>query len=65
VAEAIRSLDLRDEGPARFVPSRHLKFDEKGRLIDAELVIIQWQDGQPKAISPKGMATVEPIWPKV
>jgi branched-chain amino acid transport system substrate-binding protein len=65
VAEAIRSFDLRDEGPARFVPSRHLKFDEKGRLVDAELVIIQWQDGQPKAIFPKAMATVEPIWPKV
>lgn len=65
VAEAIRNFDLRDEGPARFVPSRHLKFDEKGRLVDAELVIIQWQDGEPKAIFPKAMATVEPIWPKV
>jgi branched-chain amino acid transport system substrate-binding protein len=65
VAEAIRNLDLRDEGPARFVPSRHLKFDEKGRLVDAELVIIQWQDGQPKAIFPKATASVEPIWPKV
>ncbi len=59
------NIDLRDEGPARLVPSRHLKFDEKGRLVDAELVIIQWQDGQPKAIFPKATASVEPIWPKV
>jgi branched-chain amino acid transport system substrate-binding protein len=64
VAEAMRNFDLRDEGPAKFVPSRHLKFDDKGRLVDAELVIIQWQDGTPKAIYPSTVATAQPIWPK-
>jgi len=64
VAEAMRNFDLRDEGPAKFVPSRHLKFDDKGRLVDAELVIIQWQDGTPKAIYPSNVATAQPIWPK-
>jgi branched-chain amino acid transport system substrate-binding protein len=64
VADAIRALDLHDEGPAKFVPSRHLKFDEKGRLVDAQLVIIQWQDGTPKAIYPANVATAAPIWPK-
>jgi len=64
VAEAIRAFDLHDEGPAKFVPSRRLKFDEKGRLVDAQLVIIQWQDGTPKAIYPANVATAQPIWPK-
>ncbi len=64
VADAMRAFDLHDEGPAKFIPSRHLKFDSKGRLEDAELVIIQWQDGVPKAIYPKTMATAEPIWLK-
>jgi branched-chain amino acid transport system substrate-binding protein len=65
VGDAIRALDLKDEGPAKFVPSRRLKFDEKGRLVDAQLVIIQWQDGTPKAIYPASVATAQPIWPKV
>jgi branched-chain amino acid transport system substrate-binding protein len=64
VGDAIRAFDLRDTGPAKFVPSRHLQFDSKGRLADAVLVIIQWQDGVPKAIYPSSMATGEPIWPK-
>jgi branched-chain amino acid transport system substrate-binding protein len=64
VAEAIRAFDLRDEGPARFLPSRHMKFDGKGRLVDAQVVIIQWQDGAPKAIYPSSVATAGPIWPK-
>ncbi|MGH7070891.1 MAG: ABC transporter substrate-binding protein [Acetobacteraceae bacterium] len=65
VADAIRSLDLNDEGPAKFFPSRHLQFDKNGRLVDAETVIIQWQDGVPSDIYPASIATVNPIWPKV
>ena len=64
VADAIRAFDLHDEGPAKFVPSRRMKFDEKGRLIDAQLVIIQWQDGVPKAVYPEAMATAKAIWTK-
>ena len=64
VAEAIRGLDLRDEGPARLVPSRHVKFDDKGRLVDAKLVIIQWQNGKPVAVFPPEVATAAAVWPK-
>src|SRR5215469_7536292 len=49
VAEAIRGLDMRD-GPALFFPSHHLRFDDKGRREDAELAMIQWQNGRPVAI---------------
>jgi branched-chain amino acid transport system substrate-binding protein len=64
VADAIRAFDLHDEGPAKFMPSRHLQFDANGRLVDAQLVIIQWQNGAPKPIWPPNVATASPIWPK-
>ncbi len=63
VADAIRGFDLHD-GPALLYPGHHLKFDEKGRRVDAELVIIQWQDGKAVAVYPPSVATAEAIWPK-
>jgi branched-chain amino acid transport system substrate-binding protein len=64
VADAIRGLDMRD-GPALFFPGHHLKFDDKGRRVDAELAMIQWQNGQPVAIYPQEIAVAQAIWPKV
>ena len=63
VAAAIRAMDMRD-GPAMFYPSRHIKFDAKGRCEDAKVVLVQWQDGVPQAVFPPELATAEPIWPK-
>ncbi len=64
VSEAIRGLDMRD-GPALFFPGHHLKFDEKGRRVDAVLAMIQWQNGRPVAIYPQEIAASSAIWPKV
>jgi branched-chain amino acid transport system substrate-binding protein len=64
VAEQIRAFDLTD-GVALLSPGGRLKFDEKGRRVGAELVIIQWQNGQAVAVYPPSVATHEPIWPKV
>jgi branched-chain amino acid transport system substrate-binding protein len=64
VAEAIRGLDMRD-GPALFFPGHHLKFDAKGRRVDAVLAMIQWQNGRPLAIYPQEIAASSAIWPKV
>jgi branched-chain amino acid transport system substrate-binding protein len=63
VAEALRKMDMRD-GPALCFPGGHLKFDEKGRRVDADLVIIQWQDGTPVAVYPPEIATAPAIWRK-
>lgn len=63
VAEAMRAFDLHD-GPALLSPGGHLKFDEKGRRVGAELVIIQWQAGKAVAVYPPSVATAAPIWPK-
>jgi branched-chain amino acid transport system substrate-binding protein len=63
VAEAIRTMDT-TEGPAKFFPGGHLKFDEKGRRVGAKLVIVQWRDGKPITVSPPDMAITQPIWGK-
>ncbi len=63
MADAMRAFDLRD-GPALLSPGGHLQFDEKGRRVGAELVIIQWQAGKAVAVYPPSVATAEPIWSK-
>ena len=62
VADAIRTMDITD-GPAIYFPGHHLKFDDKGRRVDAQLVIVQWQDGKPVTVFPENMAVAKPIWP--
>jgi branched-chain amino acid transport system substrate-binding protein len=63
VAAAIRALDETD-GAARFFPGGRLKFEPNGRRAGAELVIVQWQAGEPRAIFPPSLAAAKPIWPR-
>ena len=63
VAAAIRAMDTRD-GPAKFFPGGRIKFDEAGRRVDADLVIVQWQNGVPVTVYPESSALAKPIWPK-
>jgi branched-chain amino acid transport system substrate-binding protein len=63
VAAAIRSLDESD-GAARYFPGGRLKFEPNGRRAGAELVIVQWQSGEPRAIYPPSLAAAKPMWPK-
>jgi branched-chain amino acid transport system substrate-binding protein len=62
VADALRTMDLTD-GPARFFPGHRIRFDEHGRRIDAELLVVQWQDGEPRTVYPAAAALAEPRWP--
>jgi branched-chain amino acid transport system substrate-binding protein len=63
VAEAIRTMDTRD-GPAKLFPGGRIKFDEQGRRVDADLIIVQWQNGVPITVYPEASAVAKPIWPK-
>jgi branched-chain amino acid transport system substrate-binding protein len=63
VAEAIRAMDSR-EGSAKFFPGGRMKFDEAGRRVDADLVIVQWQNGVPVTVYPEASAVAKPVWPK-
>ena len=62
VADAIRTMNITD-GPAIYFPGHHLQFDDKGRRVDAQLVIVQWQNGKPVTVFPADMAVEKPIWP--
>ena len=41
-----------------------MKFDESGRRVGAELVILQWQNGEPRPVYPASLATTKVNWPK-
>ncbi len=64
VARAIRAMDITD-GPAQYFPGNRIRFDEHGRRIDAELLVVQWQDGEPKTVYPESAAIAAPIWPSL
>jgi branched-chain amino acid transport system substrate-binding protein len=63
VAEEVRKLNL-TEGPAALSLPGGIRFDEKGRRADAPLVLMQWQDGEPKSIAPFERAVAKANWPK-
>jgi branched-chain amino acid transport system substrate-binding protein len=61
VATALHTMD---GGPSKYYPGGRIKFDEKGRRVDAGLAIIQWQSGVPLTIYPEDLAQAKPIWSK-
>ena len=50
------------EGAAKFFAGNHIKFDDKGRRVDAPLVIFQWQKGVPVTVFPQGPGAVKAKW---
>jgi branched-chain amino acid transport system substrate-binding protein len=63
VADAIRAMDT-TQGPAKYFPGGRIKFDESGRRVDADIVVVQWQNGVPVTVYPEASAVAKPIWPK-
>lgn len=63
VAEEIRKMDLKD-GPAGLAFPGGVKFDDKGRRMNAPLVMVQWQKGVPVTIAPADRALGKVLWPK-
>ncbi len=61
VADAIRAMDT-SEGAAKYFAGNHIKFDNKGRRVDAPLVIFQWQHGVPVTVFPQGPGSAKPRW---
>ena len=56
VAQALRTMD---GGPSKFYPGGLIKFDDKGRRVDAGLTIIQWQTGVPVTVFPPDLAVAK------
>jgi branched-chain amino acid transport system substrate-binding protein len=63
VADAVRTMDTKD-GPAKYFPGGRVKFDDMGRRVDADLAIVQWQNGVPITVYPVATALAQPIWPR-
>jgi branched-chain amino acid transport system substrate-binding protein len=63
VSEALHKIDLKT-GPATLFPGGRIKFDEKGRRVDADIVVVQWQDGEPKLVYPAAVAAAPAKWAK-
>ncbi|HEU5321746.1 MAG TPA: ABC transporter substrate-binding protein [Methylomirabilota bacterium] len=63
IREAVAKLDLRT-GPAAstLVPGR-IRYDERGRRLDATPIIVQWQAGEPFTVVPAEFGTRKPVWP--
>jgi branched-chain amino acid transport system substrate-binding protein len=61
VAEALRTLD---DGPSKYYPGGLIKFDEKGRRVNAGLTIVQWQSGVPVTVFPPDLALAKAFWSK-
>jgi len=63
VAAAIRGFN-ETGGASRFFPGGKLSFEPNGRRVNSELVIIQWQNGEPKTVYPVSFAATSAVWPK-
>ena len=63
VAQALREIDI-TAGPAKLYPDGRIKFDTNGRRIGAQMALVQWQDGKPRAVFPESIAVATPAWPK-
>jgi branched-chain amino acid transport system substrate-binding protein len=63
VAETLHRIEITGEA-AQFFPGRRVRFDEKGRIVGAPLLIAQWQGGEPKVVYPEENAFAKPVWSK-
>ena len=63
VAQALRTMDT-TSGSAKFFPGNRVKFDAEGRRVGANMVLVQWQDGEPKTVYPPELAATKVVWPK-
>jgi len=61
VGAAIHAMDT-TQSSAKFFAGGRVKFDASGRRIDAPLVIVQWQNGQPVTVYPAESAQAKAIW---
>lgn len=61
VGAAMHAMDG-SQGSSRYFPGGNVKFDANGRRVGAELVILQWQSGEPKPIYPASMAVTRAAW---
>jgi branched-chain amino acid transport system substrate-binding protein len=63
VAAAIRDLKSKEKA-AKYYAGNTLQFEDSGRRIGASVVILQWQDGEPRIVYPIESAVAKAKWPR-
>lgn len=58
----IHKMDL-TSGPAATAFAGHVKFLPNGRRANAEVLVVQWQNGVPVTVYPPAAAQAKPYWP--
>lgn len=62
VNNALHTMDI-TSGASRYFTGDRVRFDATGKRIDAEILVIQWQDGEAKTVFPETAALGSLIWP--
>ncbi|MBV8888065.1 MAG: ABC transporter substrate-binding protein [Alphaproteobacteria bacterium] len=62
IGDELHKIDI-TEGPAAVAYPGPVKFDDKGRRVDAPLIIVQWQKGQAVSVFPTDRALAKAFWP--
>ena len=62
VRDAMAKTNL-TKGGGSVMPGCHIEFDEKGWNQHVHPVIVQWQQGKLRTVSPASDARVKPVWP--
>jgi branched-chain amino acid transport system substrate-binding protein len=62
IREALASVEFGTGGAGMMQPGK-LKFDQTGMNIHVHPVVIQWQEGEPRAVYPEETASRKVIWP--
>ena len=52
-----------NEGASEYFAGGRVRFDETGKRRDAEILVIQWQNGEPRTVYPDSAAMGQIIWP--
>ena len=63
IRDAVARLDLRSGAAAGTLVPGRIRYDERGRRLDATPIIVQWQGGEPFTVAPDEFATRRPNWP--
>jgi branched-chain amino acid transport system substrate-binding protein len=62
VNTALHTMDI-TSGASDYFAGGRVRFDEEGKRMDADILVIQWQDGEARTVFPESAALGQLIWP--
>ena len=62
VNQALHTMDI-TTGASDYFAGGRVRFDETGKRVDSDILVIQWQDGVPYTVYPNNAAMSQMVWP--